>query len=136
MDQTQEFSKKWVFISMAIYITSEILIGYLIGGIMLGKYVSSGLQFMMQGLCMLLAFYIGGFIIGFVSPGLRILEPALGAFLSVATMMTITLFTPSFFFHFNLFKLVVGGTIAFCLALAGAKTAERLTGQLPQKDND
>ena len=68
---------------------------------MLGKYVSSGLQFMMQGLCMLLAFYIGGFIIGLVSPGLRILEPALGAFLSVATMMAITLFTPSFFFHFN-----------------------------------
>ena len=96
MDQTQQFSKKWVFISMAIYITSEILIGYLIGGIMLGKYVSSGLQFMMQGLCMLLAFYIGGFIIGLVSPGLRILEPALGAFLSVATMMTITLFTPLF----------------------------------------
>ncbi len=46
--------------------------------------------------CMLLAFYIGGFIIGLVSLGLRILEPALGAFLSVATMMTITLFTPLF----------------------------------------
>lgn len=45
---------------------------------------------------MLLAFYIGGFIIGLVSLGLRILEPALGAFLSVATMMTITLFTPLF----------------------------------------
>ena len=30
---------------------------------------------------MLLAFYIGGFIIGLVSLGLRILEPELGAFL-------------------------------------------------------
>lgn len=118
---------------MVIFIASEILIGYFIGGIMVGKYVSSGLRFMMQGLCMLLAFYVGGFIIGAVSPGLRILEPALGAFLSVATMMTITLFTPSIFFHFNLIKLVLGGTIAFCLALAGAKTGEKLTGKWSTK---
>ncbi len=123
------FSKKWMFTSMAIFIVSEILIGIVIGNIIVGKYVSMGLQFMLQGLCMLLAFYIGGIIIGIITPGVRLMEPACGAFLSVTTMMVITFFTPSRFFHFSLTKVIIGGAIAFALALAGAKTGEKITGQ-------
>lgn len=122
------FSRSWVLISMAVFITAEILIGYLLGGIIVGKYVSIGLRFIMQGLCMLFSFYVGGLIIGLVSPGVRIAEPAVGAFLSIALMMILTLFTPSFFYHFSLIKVVFGGGIAFALALAGAKTGEKIMG--------
>lgn len=125
---SQPFSKKWVIISMVIYIATEIIIGYFIGSIIVGKYASMGLKFYLQGLCMLLAFYMGGFIVGFISPGIRTLEPALGAFLAVATMMAITLFTPSRVYHFSMTKVLVGGAIAFALALAGAKHGERISG--------
>jgi len=115
---------------MVIFIAAEILIGILIGNIIVGRYVSMGLKFMLQGLCMILSFFAGGLVIGLISPGLRILEPALGAFLSVSSMMAITLLTPSRFYHFSLTKVVLGGALAFGLALAGAKIGERLSGNL------
>mgnify|MGYP006429166729 CR=1 FL=1 len=124
----QPFAKKWMFISMAIFIASEILIGIFIGNIIVGRYVSMGLQFMLQGFCMILAFFVGGVIVGFISPGLRVFEPAVGAFLSVSTMGAITLLTPSRFFHFSLTKVILGGALAFGLALAGAKIGEKLSG--------
>jgi hypothetical protein len=124
----QPFSKKWMILSMGIYILAEILIGYFIGYIIVGKYVSIGLQFMMQGMCMLLAFYLGGIIIGVISPGIRLLEPAVGAFCSVSLIMILTLFAPYHFYHFSLTKIIVGGGIAFFLALCGAKTGEKITG--------
>ena len=111
---------------MVIFIVSEIVIGYFIGHLIVGRFVSMGLKFVMQGLCMLLAFYVGGFLIGVISPGVRIWEPAAGAFCSVSLLMVITLFTPSVFFHFSLMKVILGGTIAFALALFGAKMGERV----------
>ena len=49
-------------------------------------------------------------------------------FLSVLTMLVITFLTPISFIHFSLIKVIVGGGIAFFLALAGAKIGERLMG--------
>ncbi|SDH14393.1 hypothetical protein SAMN04488136_10970 [Vibrio xiamenensis] len=92
--------------------------------------MSISLHFMMQGLLNLASYFIGGFIIGFISPGIRIYEPAAGAFLSVATMLLLTLFTPFHFFHFSLTKMIYGGAIAFFLALTGAKIGEKVTGNM------
>jgi hypothetical protein len=130
MANNEGFSKKWMLLSMAIFIASEILIGYVIGTVIVGKYVSMGLKFTLQGLCMLMGFYVGGFIIGIVSPGKRIAEPAVGAFASVALIMVVTLFTPSPWFHFGLTKLIFGGAIAFGLAYSGALCAEKIMGNI------
>ena len=119
-----------MLLSMAIFIASEILIGVVIGTVIVGKYVSMGLQFTLHGLCMLMSFYVGGFIIGIISPGKRIAEPAVGAFGSVALIMVVTLFTPSRWFHFGLTKLILGGAIAFGLAYSGAVSAEKIMGNL------
>jgi len=114
--------------SMGIFIGIELLLGGIVGEVLVGRYMSIGLRFMLQGLLYLISFFIGGFIIGVISPGLRIHEPAAGAFLSVALMLILSIFTPYSFIRFSLTKMLVGGTVAFCLALAGAKIGEKLTG--------
>jgi len=43
-------------------------------------------------------------------------------------MFVLTLFTPYWFIRFSMVKLLVGGAIAFFLALTGAKLGERVAG--------
>ena len=52
---------------MEAFIISKILISYFIGYLIVGKYISIGLKFMMQGLCMLCAFYLEGIVIGIIT---------------------------------------------------------------------
>lgn len=124
------FSTKWMLFSMGIFIAVELLLGGLVGHVVIGNYMSMSLRFMLQGLLQLVSFFIGGFIIGVISPGVRIDEPAIGAFLSVTLMLTLTFFTPYSFIQFSLTKMLVGGVIAFILALIGARLGERLAGNI------
>jgi len=122
------FSKKWMLASMGIFIGVELFLGGLVGELVVGRFMSISLRFIIQGLLNLVSFFIGGFIIGLISPGIRTLEPALGAFFSVAIMLCLTFFTPYSFIHFSLTKMLIGGIIAFALALSGAKLGEKVTG--------
>lgn len=114
--------------SMAIFVGAELALGMVVGELIVGRYASLSLRFMLQGVLNLTAYFVGGVLIGLVSPGIRIKEPAVGAFLSVSLMLALTLFTPYGFLRFSTIKLVVGGAIAFCLAFTGAKIGERLVG--------
>ena len=122
------FSKKWMIISMIIFIATEVALGIVVGEFIVGKYVSMNLRFLVQGMLNIASYFVGGFIIGLISPGLRIYEPAAGAFLSVAVMFCITFLTPFRFIHFSMIKVIIGGGIAFFLALAGARLGERVSG--------
>ena len=138
MTQTyRPFGVPWVLASMVLFIGVELLLGGWIGGVVLGRFTSLSLHFLIQGLLNVTSYFIGGFLIGFFSPGLRIHEPAIGAFLSVALVLSLSLFTPYSFIHFSLSKMLIGGAIAFWLALAGAKLGERAAGnRLPQDEED
>lgn len=124
----QSFSKKWMFASVAIFIGVELILGGLIGNVVIGRFLSRSLYFILQGVLNLVSFFIGGFIIGLISPGIRIREPAVGAFLSVSIMLCLSIFTPYSFIHFSLTKMLVGGVIAFSLALVGARLGEKIVG--------
>lgn len=113
---------------MAIFILAELFLGGLIGNIVVGRFMSLSLRFMLQGLLNLVSFFIGGFIIGLISPGIRIREPAVGAFLSVSIVLCLSFFTPYSFIRFSLTKMLIGGGIAFFLALAGARIGEKVAG--------
>lgn len=126
-DNQNSFSKKWMILSMVIFIIAEVLIGGLVGNLIGGSYMSMGLRFLIQGILQLISFFVGGFFIGVISPGIRIKEPAVGAFLSVAIMLVLTFFTPYSFIHFSITKVIIGGVIAFGLALIGARMGERVT---------
>ena len=124
----QPFSKKWVIASTVIFVVVELFLGGLIGGLVVGKFMSLNLRFMLQGLLNLVSFFIGGFIIGLISPGIRIREPAVGAFLSVSIVLCLSLFTPYSFIQFSFAKMLIGGGVAFLLALAGARLGEKVAG--------
>ena len=120
------FSKKWMLFSMIVFIAVELILGGIIGNFLIGRFTSIGLNFLLKGLLYLVSFFIGGLIIGIISPGIRIAEPALGAFLSVALMLILSIFTPYRFIQFSLTKMVIGGCIALILAMYGAHVGERL----------
>ena len=122
------FSKKWMFASVAIFLGAELILGGLVGNVVVGRFISHSLHFMLQGVLNLVSFFIGGFIIGLISPGIRIHEPAVGAFLSVSIMLCLSIFTPYSFIHFGLTKMIVGGVFAFFLALVGARLGEKISG--------
>ena len=134
MNQNRQrgFSKKWMIVSMIIFITVELILGGFVGQLVLGKFLSMSLRFMLQGLLYLISFFIGGFIIGIISPGVRMMEPAVDAFLSVSIMLLLSIFTPYRFIHFSLPKMLMGGSIAFILALYGAHLGEQFTNRLKQ----
>jgi hypothetical protein len=118
----------WAAASTAVFVVTELLLGGVVGEYVSGRYKSLGLEFVLRGALNLASYFIGGFFIGLLSPGIRILEPAVGAFCSVALMLGLTLFTPYAFIQFNLIKLLLGGGIAFALALLGARLGERAAG--------
>ena len=126
------FDLKWVLVSMGVFIAAEILFGALLADVLAGPVTSMTLRFMLQGVLNLLGFFVGGVLIGLFSPGLRIREPAMGAFLCVVLMMVLTLFTPYSFIRFSLTKMLIGGAVAFWLALVGARFGERLAGNRVQ----
>ncbi len=126
--ERDSFSKKWMFGSMAIFVGVELFLGGLIGDVVVGRFMSLSLRFLLQGALNLLSFFVGGFIIGLISPGVRTFEPAAGAFLSVALMLSLAFFTPYGFIRFSVMKMVIGGAVAFFLALAGARIGERVAG--------
>ena len=128
--QEQRFSLRWTMTSAVIFIAAELFLGGWIGRMVAGRFVSLQLRFMLQGLLNLASFFVGGFVVGLVSPGVRTLEPAVGAFLSVALVMGLALFTPYSFIRFSLTKVLIGGAIAFLLALIGARLGERAAGNL------
>ena len=125
---SQPFSWRWTLASMATFMVAELLLGVLVGELVVGRYKSISLSFMLQGLLHLASFFVGGVIIGVVSPGVRIKEPAVGAAFTVATMLMLTMFTPYTFMRMDGGKLLIGGLIAFVIAMSGAKLGERLTG--------
>ena len=126
----QPFSWGWVIISMIVFVGFELLVGGLLGGFLQDRFRSLSTSFLLQGALNVGSYFAGGILIGVISPRVRINEPAVGAFCAVALVMALTIFTPYSFIRFSVGKLVVGGVIAFFLALAGAKLGEKLTGNL------
>ena len=78
----------------------------------------------------LVSYFVGGFIIGVVSPKIRIIEPALGAFLSIFLVVLVSFVMPNSYIQFNWVRLVIGGVIAFALAMYGATLGEKLAKQI------
>jgi len=119
------FSKKWMVFSMIVFIVVELILGGVLGNLLIGRFTSIGLNFLLKGILYLLSFFVGGLLIGVVSPGIRMVEPAVGAFLSVALMLCLSIFTPYRFIQFSLTKMLIGGGIALILALYGANLGEK-----------
>jgi hypothetical protein len=123
---TKDFSVVWVVVSFFVFMAVELFFGYFVGEVLLGAYVSSVWHAKAQLILILSSFLVGGFLVGFFSPGLRLVEPAVGAFSSVLFVGLMKYFLPYSFFGFNNSNLFIGGVLAFVLAWVGAYSAEKL----------
>lgn len=129
--RNNKFSFLWVILSFITFVFVELFLGGFVGQVLIGKYISISLKLTIQALLHLSSFFIGGVIIGILSPGIRIWEPAIAAFLSVGIMFSISMFTPYSYISFSQEKMLVGGCIAFFLSRMGARLGERVVGNRP-----
>lgn len=125
------FSTAWTILSVVLFLAIELFIGTWVGPFVIGKYVSPMFHYQVQMVMHLLSLYLGGLVVGVVSPGRRLLEPAIGAAASVIVVFLMSFFMPHWFFQFDLTKVVVGGGIGFFLGLLGAWQGEGWMGNLP-----
>jgi len=127
---TRPFSTMWMVLSVFIFIGVELFLGGFVGEVLCGRFVSAMLLLRLQVILSLAGYFIGGFLIGLFSPGIRMLEPAIGASVSVALTLIFAIFMPVSFLQVTSGKLLMGGAIAFLLALLGAYFGERLAGNV------
>lgn len=128
MADAQPIAWRWVGISLVVYFACELVLGWLVGDLIAGAYLSGPTRYRIQVVMILASYLGGGIVVGFVSPGLRLIEPAIGAALSVALSFVIGLFTPNVFVAFQLDRIFWGGLVAFGVALFGAHLGERWSG--------
>lgn len=128
------FSMAWVVISVFVFLGVEMTIGGWLAPLVIGRYVSPMFHFELQLLAHLFSFYLGGLGVGVLSPGRRLIEPAVGAVVSVLLVSMISLFMPTIFFAFNVMKVILAGAIAFVIALWGAWHGERAMGNVDPDD--
>lgn len=127
---SQPFSVAWTVVSVVLFCAIEIAIGGYVGPQVVGKYVSPQLHLKLQMLMNLGSYFLGGILVGVLSPRVRLLEPAVGAFISVAVVLLMGLFLPWTWMQLSMSKLLLGGGIAFVLGLAGAYTGEKWMGNV------
>lgn len=131
----KELSILWVLYSLIIFIVVELFLGGFVGQIVVGRFVPHTLTYLIEVILILSSFFVGGAIIGLVSPKIRILEPAIAAFLCVLLTLSISFFSPYAFMGFTWTKVAIGGGIAFFLAWFGAYLGEKISAKMGNKNS-
>lgn len=125
------FSTRWMVVGIIVYTVLEMAIAVVLApAIFAGRLSSHMLQWRLQMAMHLGSFYLGGLALGIITPGIRLVEPAAAAFVSVALVFLMSFFSPSIMMQWSFSKLVVGGGIAAVLALMGAYTGEKWMGNV------
>jgi stress response protein SCP2 len=125
----------WVLLSLIVFIAVELFLGGFVGKFLLGRFISHTVSYVIEVLMILSSFVIGGVIVGLVSPTVRVLEPAIGAFLCVVLALSISFFSPYTFMGFTWAKVSIGGGLAFFLAWFGACLGEKISAQMGNRNS-
>ncbi len=135
--QSQPFSWAWVIASVLIITAMEIGIAIVISPALLASRLASQMvQLRLDMLMHLGSFLLGGWLVGIISPRVRMWEPAVGAAIAVVIVFLMSFFLPYSYMRWDWSKIVVGGGIGFGLALAGAYTAEKWMGNVETERPD
>jgi hypothetical protein len=111
-----------------VFTAAELIIGLVVGPLVVGRFVSPMLRMRVEMLLHLSSFLGGGVVFGFMTPGVRLAEPAVAAMVSVWLTFLMSFFLPHNFVHFSTDKVLVSGGIACVLALFGTYSAEKWLG--------
>lgn len=131
----QELSMLWILYSLVIFIVVELFLGGFVGQVVFGRFVPHTLTYLIEVVLIISSFFIGGVIVGIISPKIRILEPAIAAFLCVLLTLSISFFSPYGFMAFTWTKVAIGGGIAFFLAWFGAYLGEKFSARMGNKNS-
>lgn len=131
----KDLSWMWVFSSFWVFVLLELFLGGFIGAMVVGRFVPHMLTYQIEVLLLLSSFFIGGAIVGLISPTVRVLEPALAGFFSVLLTFSVSFFSPYQFIVFSWTKVIIGGGIAFLLALFGARFGEKISARMGNKNS-
>ena len=121
--QQEDFEWKWALIATALFSALQ--------GLILGVVPLAVSAFDPQGLPGLMlsvpVAFIGGIVMGAISPGKTFVEPAVGAMLaSVPTIAIISAITPAGAFEPTLLAYVICATMGIMMALFGAFLGEKI----------
>ncbi len=128
------FSWGWVWVSFVGFLVFQVLLSRFATPYVTQGYQTQHFHFLVEGAINLGAYYLGGFLIGFISPKVRLLEPAVAAGLAMLAALSVGWFTPSVWYQFGMAKFLLGGGLAASLAYAGAFSAERFTGSVREDE--
>ena len=115
------------------FIIAEIAIAGLFEANLFISFIPQSFRYLVEVVSFALSFLIGGLVVGLISPSVRVLEPAIAAFLSVILLLSNGFFTPNSFAHFSIMKMLIGGSIASALAAYGARIGEKIEAMLGNK---
>ena len=128
-NQQETFEWKWVFIALGVFAVLQVI--FLIA---LPKVISSFDPQGLAGLGIAVGVWaLGGVVIGAISPGKTLFEPAVGAMIvAVPTIAYLMLVTPDAFSP-SLLAYIVGGMIGVVMSLFGAFLGEKIQGDKGEK---
>jgi stress response protein SCP2 len=125
----KSFSWAWMLFSLVVFIIAEIAIAGLFQTNLFWSFIPQSFRFLVEIVSFSISFLAGGMIVGLVSPSIRVLEPAIAAFFSVIILLSNGFFTPNGFADFSVIKMLIGGSIAFALAMSGARLGEKIAAK-------
>ena len=129
MSRQEPISTGWVLFSFCVFVLAEVFLGGWLAPLISG-FVSRPLVMRVEVILMLSSFALGGFVVGFISPTVRVTEPALGAVLAVGMTFLYSVFMPVSLYVIEPDRLAIGAAVAFAIAGFGADAGERLSARL------
>ncbi len=133
MSERPSLDLKWTIIGAAVIVGLNQVLSRGLAGSLLPSLVGSLGE--MGGLVVfalvvaLGSFFVGGLLVGWLSPGETLAEPAVACVVAVAINGVVAGVTGAG----NLLGLVIAAAIGFALGLLGAKVGERIQGDTTEK---
>lgn len=121
--QQDTFEWKWVFISLFIYL---VLQGLVLAALplVISAYDPQGLPGLLISAAL---WFVGGIVVGFVSPGKTFVEPAVGALFAVVPTVAY-LYSIADVRQLSMPAYLVGGLLGVMITMLGAFIGEKLQG--------
>ncbi len=110
----------WVGLGVLILFGANLAVGLVLSLVLIVMGITEPSEDVLAG-GGILAFGLGGYIVGKRSPGKTIVEPGLSAFFATALVL-------AYQENFAIFNVVVGGLVPFCAACVGAWLGEKAQG--------
>lgn len=121
-DDSGSIQWKWVFISILIFFAAQLAVSVIL---FIVGLLTLGIGFILFIFLKPIAYFITGIVTGYLSPGITIKEPAIGAIVIAVLSLIWEIVKDG---DGKIISTIIVGVIAYFVALTGAKIGERIQG--------